>query len=66
MSVSINGRSCPQATISGPAAAFDFRCPVDAQSQAPLEIAIEVDRTVRLPNDGRELGVALASAGIEP
>jgi hypothetical protein len=62
LTVSVNGRVfAPASLAEGP---FELRYAVE-RAQA-LDIALEVDRTITFPSDGRELGVGFGTAEVTP
>lgn len=65
MTVTIGGETSRH---SLPAGAFETQVavPPAVRGRGTVEISIEVDRTIRLPGDGRELGLAFGTAEIVP
>jgi hypothetical protein len=66
LAVSVDGAAVGQGVVTKPEAAFELSFPVPPQAvgKSKIEVAIELDRTFRLPSDGRELGLTFGTISI--
>jgi hypothetical protein len=64
----IGGRRSPPAVLGEGDREFDlwFDLPAESAGNPSLEIAIELSRSFRVPEDNRELGVAFGTLEIRP
>jgi hypothetical protein len=64
--LTINGRAQPIKTIDQTNAQFRFQydLPADLIGQAKIEVAFTLDRTIRVPTDERDLGLAFGEFAI--
>jgi hypothetical protein len=61
-----DGRLLGASEFDRPDAAFatEFNLPEDLAGQGRMRLVLEVDKTVRPPSDGRDLGLALSRVAV--
>ncbi len=66
VSVRLDGVTIGQVRLTKPDAPFDFSLPLppEATGKPRVEITLEVERTVVIPPDVRELGLAVSTIAI--
>lgn len=65
--VTADGAAMPEVVVDKPNAffQFEFSLPPTAAGKASIEVVLEVDRTFRVPGDGRELGLVFGRFVVE-
>jgi hypothetical protein len=64
LTLTIDGRPQPVQTVNSTEFEFSYALPQDLVGRTRIEVAFTVDRTTRLPSDGRDLGLAFGEFNI--
>lgn len=67
LTISVDGLALPGVWVGEPAGRFRFafQLPAATLGRASIEVSVEVDRTLRLPGDRRELGLVFGTFAIK-